>query len=144
MFKKYLVLASLLAFGASSAFCAVPIFNSTSAAEMESQQINIAPVSSGYSAGSGFEENIKPQNNFQELGQIQNDNFKNAIQSLDGAQVGIREQLVDYKLKYNDAKTRYDASKTECDILKKQIKTHEKRMKDIERTKKNISKTMGE
>lgn len=76
--------------------------------------------------------------------EIQNTNFKNAIQNLDGAQVGIREILVDYNSKYSDAKSRYDLAKEECRTLKKQIKAEEKKIKDIEKAKKTISSNIAE
>lgn len=143
MFKKCLISAVLFTMSSTFALCAVPVFSSTDIAnESNLQQMELAPVS-GYSAPN-VENNIKPQNNLTQYNQIQNENYRNAIQNLEGAQVGIREILVDYKVKYNESKVRYDAVKAERDILGKQVRSYEKKVKEIERAKKNIAKNIIE
>ena len=80
--------------------------------------------------------------NSTQYGEIQNNSYRSAITNLDGAQVELREQLMDYRAKYTEAKTRYAAVKEECRTYKKQIKATEKKMKNIEKTKKDIAKNI--
>jgi len=140
MFKKFLITSVIFALSTSNAFCAVPIFGSTDS----SQQLDLAPVSSSVTAtGNKTEAGIKVQNDFTQFGQIRDDNFRNAIQNLDGAQVGIREQLAEYKFQYTGSKARYDAAKAECNALRKEIRSFEKQLKDIDRAKKKIEKNIS-
>lgn len=85
---------------------------------------------------------LETRSEFLDFVKISNDNFQNAIQNLEGAEVGIREQLINYKTQYNDANTRYSVIKAERDTLKKQVRAYEKKIKEIERTKKQISKNI--
>lgn len=73
---------------------------------------------------------------------IGNDNIQNAILELDNAQVGIRNDLLDYKAKYTDIDAQYKLIKNERSMLNKQVKSIEKRIRNIDRAKDKIRKNM--
>ncbi|MBQ3101369.1 hypothetical protein IJC60_00020 [bacterium] len=126
---------------------AVPIFSTSSDAEKidieptKTETVKNAPklkLNNDYFAPKAE----KAETNSSQYGEIQNNSYRSAITNLDGAQVELREQLMDYKAKYTEAKTRYAAVKEECRTYKKQIKATEKKMKNIEKTKKQIAKNI--
>ncbi len=78
----------------------------------------------------------------QEAVSAQSDNFNNALFELDNAQVNIRNELLDYKAKYQEIDTQYQLIKEQRRILAEQIKEVENRIKAIEKSKNNIRKTM--
>lgn len=73
---------------------------------------------------------------------IGNDNIQNAILELDNAQVGIRNDLLNYKAKYADVDAQYKLIKNERNMLNNQIKTIERRIKNIDKAKDRIRKNM--
>lgn len=73
---------------------------------------------------------------------IGNDNIQNAILELDNAQVGIRNDLLNYKAKYADADAQYKLIKNERDMLHKQVVSIERRIKNIDKAKERIRKNM--
>lgn len=144
--KKTIMLLAVLAVFANASF-AVPIFSTSS----DSEKIDIAPTKTKTTKQTTkmnlSNEYYAPKaensaTNSTQFGEIQNNNYRSAITNLDGAQVELREQLMNYKAKYTEAKTRYAAVKEECSTYKKQIRTTERKMKNIEKTKKNIAKNM--
>ena len=72
----------------------------------------------------------------------QSNSFNNALFELDTAQVNIRNELLEYKAKYQEIDTQYKLIKEQRRVLDKQIKSIEKRIKEIERSKSQIRKTM--
>ncbi len=78
----------------------------------------------------------------QETVSQQSDNFNNALFELDSAQVNIRNELLDYKAKYQEVDTQYQLIKEQRKVLAEQIRNVEKRVRDIERSKNQIRKTM--
>ena len=72
----------------------------------------------------------------------QSGNFNNALFELDSAQVNIRNELLEYKAKYQEVDTQYQLIKEQRKVLGQQIKSIEKRIKSIEKTKEQIRKTM--
>lgn len=72
----------------------------------------------------------------------QSSNFNNALYELDSAQVNIRNELLEYKAKYQEVDTQYKLIKEQRKVLDNQIKTIEKRIREIERSKSQIRKTM--
>lgn len=87
--------------------------------------------------------NIKAQSNLaQDTLSDQSGNFNNALFELDAAQVNMRNELLDYKAKYQEVDTQYQLIKEQRRVLGNQIKAVEKRIKDIERSKSQIRKTM--
>lgn len=73
---------------------------------------------------------------------IGNDNIQNAILELDNAQVGIRNDLLNYKSKYADADAQYKLIKNERAMLDRQVKSIEKRIRNIDKAKEKIRKNM--
>ena len=73
---------------------------------------------------------------------IGNDNIQNAILELDNAQVGIRNDLLNYRAKYSDIDAQYKLIKNERNMLNKQVKTIEKRIKKIDKMKDGLRKNM--
>ncbi len=72
----------------------------------------------------------------------QTNNFNDALFNLDTAQVNIRNELLEYKAKYQEIDTQYKLIKEQRKVLGKQIKDIERRIKGIEKSKNNIRKTM--
>ena len=72
----------------------------------------------------------------------QTTSFNNALFELDTAQVNIRNQLLEYKAKYQEIDTQYKLIKEQRKVLGKQINSIEKQIKNIEKSKNNIRKTM--
>jgi len=73
---------------------------------------------------------------------IGNDNIQNAILELDNAQVGIRNDLLNYRAKYADVDAQYKLIKNERGMLAKQVRQIEGRIKNIDRAKDKIRKNM--
>lgn len=73
---------------------------------------------------------------------IGNGNIQNAILELDNAQVGIRNELLNYKAKYADVDAQYKLIKNERNILGRQVKDTERRIRNIDRAKDKIRKNM--
>ncbi len=131
----------------TSASYAVPIFSTSNEGEKidieptKTESVKTAPklkLNNEYYASKIDGANT----NTTQYGDIQNNSYRGAITSLDGAQVELREQLMDFKTRYTEAKTRYAAVKEECRTYKKQIRAIERKMKNNEKTKKNIAKNI--
>ncbi len=73
---------------------------------------------------------------------VGNENIQSAILELDNAQVGIRNDLLNYKAKYADVDAQYKLVKNERAMLAKQVRAIEKRIKSIDRAKEKIRKDM--
>lgn len=73
---------------------------------------------------------------------IGNDNIQNAILELDNAQVGIRNDLLNYKAKYADVDAQYKLIKNERSMLHKQVVQIERRIRNIDKAKEKIRKNM--
>jgi len=73
---------------------------------------------------------------------IGNDNIQNAILELDNAQVGIRNDLLDYRAKYADVDAQYKLIKNERSMLYKQVKSIERRIRNIDKAKEKIRRNM--
>lgn len=72
----------------------------------------------------------------------QSASFNNALYELDTAQVNMRNELLEYKSKFQEIDTQYKLIKEQRRVLDKQITAIEKRIKEIERSKSQIRKTM--
>lgn len=73
---------------------------------------------------------------------IGNDNIQNAILELDNAQVGIKNDLLNYKAKYADIDAQYKLIKNERTVLHRQVVSIERRIRSIDRAKEKIRKNM--
>ena len=137
---KKIILASsfIILMTITGAFAKGSVFDSYTKDASDIQKIDIAPVKAD------SQSDIKGIVNktSEQMGAIQNENFEAAIKSLDAAQVEIREELVQYTQKYNDAKARYDVAKEECKALRANIRAIKRKIKNIEKAKTNINKNM--
>lgn len=73
---------------------------------------------------------------------IGNENIQNAILELDNAQVGIRNDLLNYKAKYADVDAQFKLIKNERSMLYKQVRLIERRIKKIDKTKEGLRRNM--
>lgn len=73
---------------------------------------------------------------------IGNENIQNAILELDNAQVGIKNDLINYKAKYADVDAQYKLIKNERAVLHRQVVSIERRIRSIDRAKEKIRKNM--
>lgn len=73
---------------------------------------------------------------------VGNDNIQNAILELDNAQVGIRNDLLNYKAKYADVDAQYKLIKNERSMLHKQVRSIERRINNIDKSKERIKRNM--
>ncbi len=137
---KKIILAStfIILMSASGVMAKNAVFDSYTKEASDIQKIDISPVK----ADSQSEIKGLVNKTSEQMGAIQNENFEAAIKSLDAAQVEIREELVQYTQKYNDAKARYDVAKEECRALRSNIRAIKRKIKNIEKTKTNINKNM--
>lgn len=94
-------------------------------------------------ANAKIESNIKEASSYsQNSVSGQSSNFNNALFELDSAQVNIRNELLEYKAKYQEVDTQYQLIKEQRRVLGEQVKAVEKRIKEIEKSKNQIRKTM--
>ncbi len=94
-------------------------------------------------ANKSITSNIQKQSNLaQDALSEQSTNFNNALFELDSAQVNLRNELLEYKSKYQEIDTQYQLIREQRKVLDKQVKAVEKRIKDIEKSKSQIRKTM--
>lgn len=68
--------------------------------------------------------------------------MQGAILKLDNAQVEVRNELLNYRAKYNDVDQQYKLIKSERSALDKKIKSIEKRIKELDRIKEKTRKQM--
>lgn len=138
------VTAASLTYAAESAF--TPL-NFDDTASYSAPKTVPAKVKSSNPIANAFSK-VAPANNDQVIdaasGEIPvgNDNIQNAILELDNAQVGIRNDLLNYKAKYADADAQYKLIKNERSMLGRQVKSIERRIKCIDKAKEKIRKNM--
>lgn len=70
-------------------------------------------------------------------------NLQNALMQLDGAQVEIRNQLLQYKSEYSAIDNQYKVIKEQRAAKAKQIRDVEKKIKSLDSTKEKIRKNMN-
>ena len=73
---------------------------------------------------------------------VANGNIQNAILQLDNAQTDIKNDLLNYKTKFQEVDNHYKLIRTERNNLKKQIKAIERRSKNIDKAKEKLRKNM--
>jgi len=134
--KKIFIMLSMLIFGAIQVYADGMVYDPT---EYSSSATDVKEIPSNAEISS----NIKSTANYaQETVSGQSENFNNALFQLDSAQVNIRNELLDYKAKYQELDTQYKLIKEQRRVLGKQIKNVEKKVKAIEKSKNHIRKTM--
>lgn len=81
-------------------------------------------------------------NNAPSTDAIGNENIQNAILNIDNAQVGIKNDLLNYKAKYSDINSQFILIKKERSMLHKQIVAIERRIRCLDREKDQLRKNM--
>ena len=74
---------------------------------------------------------------------VEANNLQNALMQLDGAQVEIRNQLLQYKSEYSNIDNQYRVIKEQRAQKAKQIKETEKKIKNLDATKEKIRKNLN-
>lgn len=74
---------------------------------------------------------------------LEANNLQNALMQLDGAQVEIRNQLIQYKSEYSNIDNQYKLIKEQRVQKAKLIKETEKKIKNLDSTKEKIRKNMN-
>ena len=74
---------------------------------------------------------------------VEANNLQNALMQLDGAQVEIRNQLLQYKSEYSTIDHQYKLIKEQRAQKAKQIKETEKKIKNLDSTKEKIRKNLN-
>lgn len=88
------------------------------------------------------QKDSQPVSNAQNTDAIGNGNIQNAILELDNAQVGIKNDLLNYKAKYSDVDAQFKLIKNERNMLHRQIVSIERRIRSIDREKDQLRKNM--
>lgn len=138
MKKNFLILSIVMVLFAGVTFAEGMVFDPT-----EYQATTPATYTRTLPSNSNIEANTKSSQSYaQNVVSEQSANFNNALFELDTAQVNIRNELLEYKAKYQEIDTQYKLIKEQRRVLDKQISSIEKRIKEIERSKSQIRKTM--
>lgn len=74
---------------------------------------------------------------------LESGNLQNALMQLDGAQVEIRNQLIQYKSEYSNIDNQYKSIKEQRKLKAKQVRDTEKKIKSLDSTKEKIRKNMN-
>ena len=145
MNKRFIISALALVSIANCAFANGMVFDPTAYnAPKEVKTVNKTTTTTAQlQANKNITTNIQKQSNLaQDALSEQSSNFNNALFELDSAQVNLRNELLEYKSKYQEIDTQYQLIKEQRKVLDKQVKAVEKRIKDIEKSKSQIRKTM--
>ena len=143
MKKKFLALTLFLAMGTGLAFADGMVFDPTEFEITETTPTKNVTKTDLTTNNAKIESNIKEASSYsQNSVSGQSTNFSNALFELDSAQVNIRNELLEYKAKYQEVDTQYQLIKEQRRVLGEQVKAVEKRIKEIEKSKSQIRKTM--
>ncbi|MBQ3642301.1 hypothetical protein II906_10325 [bacterium] len=148
MKKNLFLLAIVMMFAAGTILAEGVVFDPTEVAIPEiakakaSATTETVKTNTAAKASSAAQDAKKPSDLAKETISKQSDSFNNALYELDTAQVNIRNELLEYKAKYQEIDTQYKLLKNQRKILDGQIKSIEKRIQDIENSKTKIRKTM--
>ncbi len=132
MKKNFIILSLLMMFAANVVMAEGMVFDPT-----EYNQKPAPPI------GVDVQDAQNPNELAKNTITSQSQSFDNALFELDTAQVNIRNQMLEYKAKYQEIDTQYKLIKAQRAELDKQIKTIENRIRQIENNKKKIRKTMS-
>ena len=114
-----------------------PIFESAPITESASTTNIIKQVSSVTPVSSASEEKaplVPP---------VENENLQSALMQLDGAQVEIRNQLLQYKGEYTEIDNQYKLIKEQRRLKAKQVRITERKIRNLDATKEKIRKNMN-
>jgi len=141
--KKNFILSILALFVVSGVVMANGMVFDPTEYSVTKPATNTTQTTAQLQANKNITTNIQKQSNLaQDALSEQSTNFNNALFELDSAQVNLRNELLEYKSKYQEIDTQYQLIKEQRKVLEKQVKSVEKRIKDIERSKSQIRKTM--
>lgn len=133
MFKNILPLFIIAAFTIVPAYAEDAVFTNS-----DTQQLNLQPLSydSVPVVKSQEASSVAPKATAASTtNAVSNQNFLNAINNLDNAQVEIREQMAAVSALMAQSKTAYEAKKDEYNAYKKQYKELKSKMKSVEKSK---------
>ena len=68
--------------------------------------------------------------------------MQSAILKLDNAQIDVRNELLNYRAKYNDVDQQYKTIKAERKALKQKVKDTEKKIKELDKIKEKTRQQM--
>lgn len=150
----YVALASTFVLGSTQFFLTAsadampyePVFESMPITESITTTANVdtvkatstTPAITKVSASATNTQNTVNMNN-----SVESNNLQNALMQLDGAQVEIRNQLLQYKTEYTDLDNQYKILKEQRAAKAKQVRETEKKIKDLDSTKEKIRKNMN-
>ena len=149
----YVALASTLVLGSAQFFLSanadgmpyepvfesMPITESITTANVDTvKTTSTTPTITKVSASTSNAQNTVNMNN-----SVESNNLQNALMQLDGAQVEIRNQLLQYKTEYTDLDNQYKVIKEQRAAKAKQVRETEKKIKDLDSTKEKIRKNMN-
>lgn len=138
--------SATLAFADGSAF--TPLNFDDTSYSVPQKAVSVAPKAQTNPLSNALSKVMPPKTSTPSLDMasgenaVGNSNIQNAILELDNAQVGIRNDLLNYKAKYADVDAQYRLIKNERDMLHKQVISIERRLRDIDRTKERIRRSM--
>ena len=149
MKKTFLILSALIFTIGSAVFADGMVFDPTEypvvteiPVSKTEGNVNLAS-SAALPSNSKIETSIKKDSTLaQDSVSAQTGNFNNALFELDSAQVNIRNELLEYRAKYQEVDTQYQLIKEQRRVLNNQIKSIERKIRGIERSKNNIRKNM--
>ena len=143
MFKNILPLFIIAAIVAAPVYAEDAVFSNS-----ETQQLNLQPLSYTSvpvvkSSEAGLSTQAPANSTSTTQNAVSNQNFLDAINNLDNAQVEIREQMAAVSALMAQSKTAYEAKKDEYNTYKKQYKELKSKMKSVEKSKTLIQENVN-
>lgn len=138
MFKNILPLLFVALFTTIPAYCEDAVFTNN-----DTQQLNLQPLS--YDSVPVVKSSEASSKTISTPAQspVSNQNFLNAINNLDNAQVEIREQMAAVNALMAQSKTAYEAKRDEYKAYKKQYNQLKSKMKSVEKSKNLIQENVN-
>ncbi len=138
MFKKYFAFVLLSSFVVLPAIADDAVFSNSESQQFNLQPLNYDSVPVVKSQDATTVSKTTSQSATLTDNQVSDQNFLNAINNLDNAQVEIREQMASTSALMAQAKTNYETRKDEYKTYKKQYKTLKKKLRSVEKSKEMI------
>lgn len=138
MYKKYFAIFLLSSLICMPAFAEDAVFSNSETSEVNLQPLNYQTKPVVEASEIPVVKSTSINNNVNLQSDVSNQNFLNAINNLDNAQVEIREQLASYSALMEQSKAQYELKKDEYKAYKKQYNALKKKMRSIERSKEMI------
>lgn len=139
MYKRYFAIFLLSSLIAVPAFAEDAVFSNKETEQFNLQPLNYSTVPVVTSKEADTKSSVYQTTQTKAAdSELSNQNFLNAINNLDNAQVEIREQLASYSALMAQAKTNYEAKRDEYKSYKKQYNALKKKLNNVEKSKKMI------